>query len=171
MSINSKIYKSIKVKVDFGTAASRNAEAAEMEEENKEGGVEGGDVITGLSHLSGGQKTVVVVSLIFAVLKLEPAPFYILDEFDHALDSQYRSSIASLIAELSSRSQFLITTFKPELIRAAQAKLFEVRFHGKKSAIKEITKDQALSIVRAAPDDVIKAESEDDDRVEAVASN
>jgi len=41
----------------------------------------------GLSHLSGGQKTVVVVSLIFAVLKLDAAPFYILDEFDHALDS------------------------------------------------------------------------------------
>lgn len=83
----------------------------------------------------------VVVSLIFAVLKLEPAPFYILDEFDHALDTQYRLSIATLIAELSSRSQFLITTFKPELIRAAQAKLFEVKFLGKKSTIKEISKE------------------------------
>ena len=41
----------------------------------------------GLSHLSGGQKTVVVVALIFAVLKLDAAPFYILDEFDHALDA------------------------------------------------------------------------------------
>ena len=41
---------------------------------------------TGLTHLSGGQKTVVVVALIFAVLKLDAAPFYILDEFDHALD-------------------------------------------------------------------------------------
>ena len=120
---------------------------------------------TGLSHLSGGQKTVVVVALIFAVLKLEPAPFYILDEFDHALDPQYRSSIATLIAELSSRSQFLITTFKPELIRAADAKLFEVRFQGKKSVIKEINREQALGIVRAAPDDVadaIKAEPADD---------
>ncbi len=79
-----------------------------------------------------------MVSLIFAVLKLDAAPFYILDEFDHALDSQYRSSIALLISELSSRSQFLITTFKPELIRSAEAKLFEVSYKGKKSAISEI---------------------------------
>ena len=62
----------------------------------------GEDVSLGLSHLSGGQKTVVVVALIFAVLKMEAAPFYILDEFDHALDSCYRSAIAKLIIELSS---------------------------------------------------------------------
>ena len=62
----------------------------------------GEDVYLGLSHLSGGQKTVVVVALIFAVLKMEAAPFYILDEFDHALDSCYRSAIAKLIIELSS---------------------------------------------------------------------
>ena len=55
--------------------------------------VEGIDGL-GLSHLSGGQKTVVVVALIFAVLKMESAPFYILDEFDHALDTQYRKAIA-----------------------------------------------------------------------------
>lgn len=59
------------------------AEAA-AEEAKVEGGY-------GLSHLSGGQKTVVVAALIFAVLKLDPAPFYILDEFDHALDPQYRA--------------------------------------------------------------------------------
>ena len=43
--------------------------------------------VSRLEHLSGGQKSVVVVALIFAALKMESAPFYILDEFDHALDS------------------------------------------------------------------------------------
>ena len=84
------------------------------------------------------------MALIFAVLKLDAAPFYILDEFDHALDAQYRASIASLINELSSKSQFLITTFKPEMIRAAEAKIFEVIFRAKKSAIVEINKERAL---------------------------
>jgi structural maintenance of chromosome 3 (chondroitin sulfate proteoglycan 6) len=42
--------------------------------------------------------------MIFAVLKMEAAPFYILDEFDHALDSQYRQAIANLISELSVHS-------------------------------------------------------------------
>lgn len=115
-----------------------------------------------MSHLSGGQKTVVVVSLIFAVLKLDPAPFYILDEFDHALDAQYRTSIANLINELAARSQFLITTFKPELIRSATAKIFEVTFRARKSAIVEINQERALRIVRAGPgaasDDQVKAE-------------
>jgi structural maintenance of chromosome 3 (chondroitin sulfate proteoglycan 6) len=55
--------------------------------------------------------------LILSVLQIEAAPFYILDEFDHALDGQYRKAIASLISSLSDRSQFLITTFKPELVR------------------------------------------------------
>ncbi len=50
-----------------------------------------------MAQLSGGQKTVVVVAMIFAVLKMSAAPFYILDEFDHALDVQYRSAIATLI--------------------------------------------------------------------------
>lgn len=98
----------------------------------------------------------VVVSLIFAVLRLDPAPYYILDEFDHALDAQYRASIASLINELSAKSQFLVTTFKPEMIRTAQAKIFEVTFRAKKSAIVEINGERALKIVNASP--AIKAE-------------
>ena len=106
-----------------------------------------GEKVYGLQHLSGGQKTVVIVALIFAVLKLDAAPFYILDEFDHALDSQYRTSIATLINELSRKSQFLITTFKPELIRSVDAKIFEVSFKKKKSAISQIDSERALSIV------------------------
>ena len=104
----------------------------------------------GLSHLSGGQKTVVVASLIFSVLKLDPAPFYIFDEFDHALDGQYRAAIAEIIRELSSQSQFLITTFKPELIRGSQAKMFEVTFRAKKSSIVQIDEAKALKIVNVA---------------------
>ena len=134
------------------------AEAA-AEEAKVEGGY-------GLSHLSGGQKTVVVAALIFAVLKLDPAPFYILDELDHALDPQYRAQIALLINELSAQSQFLITTFKPEIIRSASAKIFEVSFKAKKSAIIEINQERALKIVKAAPlceenaNNVMKVEEE-----------
>jgi len=49
-----------------------------------------------------------------------------------------------LITELASKSQFLVTTFKPEMIRAAQAKIFEVTFRAKKSAIVEINQERAL---------------------------
>lgn len=61
----------------------------------------------------------VAASLLFAILKIEAAPFYIMDEFDHALDAEFRGAIASLIMELAVNSQFLITTFKPELVEGA----------------------------------------------------
>jgi len=54
-----------------------------------------------LSRLSGGQKAVVAACLIFAIQRIEPLPFYILDEFDSALDPLYCEGIANQIAELS----------------------------------------------------------------------
>jgi len=39
--------------------------------------------------------------LLFAIFKIEPAPFYIMDEFDNALDAEFRGAIAGLIYELS----------------------------------------------------------------------
>ena len=86
--------------------------------------------------------------MIFAVLRMEAAPFYILDEFDHALDAQYRQAIAQLVSELSQHSQFLITTFKPELITHCQDSLMcEVKFANRKSSIKKIEQDRALKII------------------------
>lgn len=119
ITLNQKLYKGIKVSVNFGKTG----------EENKENAT---DESQGLNHLSGGQKTVVVIALIFSVLKMEAAPFYILDEFDHALDAGYRTAIAHLVDNLSANSQFLITTFKPELL-SAKAKIFEVTFKNRKS--------------------------------------
>ena len=90
-----------------------------------------------------------MVALIFAVLKMEAAPFYILDEFDHALDSQYRRAIASLVKQLSTKSQFLITTFKPDLIETLEgAKMFEVSFKNKKSGLEVIDQTRALAILK-----------------------
>lgn len=43
----------------------------------------------------------VAASLLFAIFKIEAAPFYIMDEFDNALDAEYRGAIARLIADLS----------------------------------------------------------------------
>ncbi len=75
--------------------------------------------------------------MLFSVLKIEAAPFYIMDEFDNALDAEYRGAIAQLIFELSKSSQFLITTFKPELIEGAQ-KLFEIDFKNGASSMTEV---------------------------------
>lgn len=50
-----------------------------------------------MRQLSGGQKTLVSLALIFAIQRTDPAPFYLLDEVDAALDPQYRQTVAAML--------------------------------------------------------------------------
>jgi structural maintenance of chromosome 3 (chondroitin sulfate proteoglycan 6) len=48
-----------------------------------------------IEQLSGGQKSLVALALIFAIQRCDPAPFYLFDEIDSALDTTYRVAVAS----------------------------------------------------------------------------
>jgi structural maintenance of chromosome 3 (chondroitin sulfate proteoglycan 6) len=48
-----------------------------------------------VQQLSGGQKSLVALALIFAIQQCDPAPFYLFDEIDANLDAAYRTSVAS----------------------------------------------------------------------------
>ena len=52
-----------------------------------------------MSELSGGQRSLVALSLILAMLLLKPAPIYILDEVDAALDLSHTQNIGSMLKE------------------------------------------------------------------------
>ena len=97
-------------------------------------------------QLSGGQKTAAGIALIFALSTIEPPPFYILDEIDAALDPNYRVNLANLIKELSKNNQFIISTFKTELIDVAD-NIYMVKFANKTSNIVKIEKEEALKFV------------------------
>ena len=99
-------------------------------------------------QLSGGQKTAAGVALIFALSTIEPPPFYILDEIDAALDPNYRVNLSNLIKELSKSNQFIISTFKPELIDVAD-NIYMVKFANKTSNIVKIEKDEALKFIES----------------------
>ncbi|KAI9562752.1 structural maintence of chromosome protein 3 [Daphnia sinensis] len=75
--------------------------------------------IQDFNSLSGGEKSVVSLALIFAILKMVPAPFYLLDEADMALDASYRSNVAAIVGTFSQKSQFIAITFRPELLEHA----------------------------------------------------
>lgn len=99
-----------------------------------------------LEQLSGGQKSLCALALIFAIQKCDPAPFYLLDEVDANLDTQYRTAVAEMIKELSADGQFVCTTFRPELLSVAD-KFYGVTFNNKMSSIDTISREDALRFV------------------------
>lgn len=99
-----------------------------------------------LNQLSGGQKSLIAITLIFAIQKCDPAPFYFFDEIDQALDSEHRKAFADIIREASTTTQFITTTFRPELLQYAN-KFYGVTFKNKVSNIKCIHQDDAQKFI------------------------
>lgn len=103
-----------------------------------------------MSQLSGGQKALVALALIFAIQRCDPAPFYIFDELDQALDSTYRQAVANLIHRQSSDSetptQFITSTFRPELV-AISKNCYGISHQNKVSSIHPMQKKDAVSFI------------------------
>ena len=80
-----------------------------------------------LTELSGGQKALLSLSLILALLRFKPAPFYILDEVDAALDISHTTNIGHMIKTHFPDSQFIIVSLKEGMFNNANV-LFRTRF-------------------------------------------
>jgi len=72
-----------------------------------------------LLSLSGGEKAVVGLCFLFALLKINPAPFVLLDEVDAPLDDANTDRFVSLLREFSDRTQFIVITHNPITVQAA----------------------------------------------------
>ncbi len=106
--------------------ASKNHAVLELE--NPQNPFEGGVLVKivgekgvrmSLAALSGGEKTLVALALIFAIQEHDPAPFYLLDEIDAALDKENSEKIAKLLHEYSQRAQIIIITHNDAVISEA----------------------------------------------------
>lgn len=91
-----------------------------------------------LTELSGGQRSLVALSLILALLKYNPAPLYILDEVDAALDQNHTQNTGTMIKKHFNRSQFVIVSLKDDMFRNANV-LFKTRFVDGKSTVTRYT--------------------------------
>ncbi len=78
-----------------------------------------GTRLKGISLLSGGQKTLTAVALLFALYMVKPSPFCLLDELDAPLDESNIGRFTKLLKHFTKDSQFLIITHNKRTIAAA----------------------------------------------------
>lgn len=104
-----------------------------------------------VNQLSGGQKSLVALAIIFAIQRCDPAPFYVFDEIDQALDSTHRAAVAALIRRQADAEdgavQFITSTFWPEQVDVA-TQFYGVALQHKVSEIHRMKKDEAARFVR-----------------------
>lgn len=79
-----------------------------------------GKRIGSLSLLSGGEKALTAVALVFAIFQLNPAPFCLLDEVDAPLDEANVGRFGALVRELSGRVQFIFVTHNKATMEIAE---------------------------------------------------
>ena len=108
-----------------------------LELENRKNPFEGGvDVIVKTGHgkyfdvksLSGGEQTIVALSLIFAIQEYNPYCFYLLDEVDATLDKRNSERLAGLLNKYMQKGQYLVITHNDEVISRA-TNLYGVSMH------------------------------------------
>jgi len=132
--LEDKKYAGVGIQVAFG----------ENNDDNKESE---GERARSMRQLSGGQQTVVALSLIFAIQRCDPSPFYVFDEIDAALDQQYRKAVADIIKKEKQNTQFITTTFRPEILNEAD-KCFVVDFKAKISTIKQVDDPHSVDLTK-----------------------
>jgi chromosome segregation protein len=76
--------------------------------------------ITSLEMLSGGEKSLVSLAALFALISVSPPPFLVLDEADSALDENNSKRFADLVKNFSDETQFIIVTHNRISMEAAQ---------------------------------------------------
>ena len=99
-----------------------------------------------MEHLSGGEKTMAALALLFAVHSYQPSPFFVLDEVDAALDN---ANVAKLLAYIQRNSgpgmQFIVISLKAGLFEGSETLVGVMRDQGINSS-KTLTLDVSFSI-------------------------
>ena len=119
-----------------------------------------------LSELSGGQRSLIALSLILAMLRFKPAPMYILDEVDAALDLSHTQNIGRMLRRHFSGSQFIVVSLKEGMFSNANV-IFRTKFVDGVSTIKRtenrVTRDEgeqeATSTGKGVTEDVLNKEN------------
>ncbi|WWC72293.1 uncharacterized protein I206_106255 [Kwoniella pini CBS 10737] len=104
-----------------------------------------------LTELSGGQRSLIALSLIMSLLQFKPAPMYILDEIDAALDLQHTQHIGQLFRNRFKGSQFIVVSLKEGLFTNANV-LFRARFRDGTSIVERTERRSSNSLYSSSED-------------------
>ena len=113
-----------------------------------------GKNISNMMQLSGGEQAFVAIALLFAILKVNPTPFYILDEIEAALDEVNVARFAEYIQRYADGTQFILITHRRGTMEAAD------RLYGVTMPERGISKVLALDV-----SDIAKKKGEDWDGI------
>ena len=78
-----------------------------------------GKKLQNMTLLSGGEKALTAIAILFAILKINPAPFCVLDEIEAALDDVNVNRYAEYLKKFSKDTQFLVITHRKGTMEAA----------------------------------------------------
>ncbi len=116
LSVN---FKEVFNRMVKGTASLELEDPNDLESGLKVMVVPEGKLLMNIDSLSGGEKTLTALAFLFAIQQCKPAPFYILDEVDAALDKANSQKVALLIKALSEKEQFIMITHNDQTIKYA----------------------------------------------------
>jgi chromosome segregation protein len=102
-----------------------------------------GKQVRSLELLSGGEKALTAVSLIFAIFLIKPSPFCLLDEVDAPLDEANVGRFGAMVAEMAEHTQFIIITHNKRTMEIAD------RLYGVTMEVKGVSKLVSVNIRRA----------------------
>ena len=78
-----------------------------------------GKKLTSISLLSGGEKTLTAIALLFSILKIRPVPFCVLDEVEAALDEVNVDNFGKYLSEYKDKTEFIVITHKKKTMEYA----------------------------------------------------
>jgi chromosome segregation protein len=100
--------------------------------------------------LSGGEKALTAVSLVFAIFELNPAPFCMLDEVDAPLDDANVNRFCNILREMSDRVQFIFITHNKSTIALADQLLGVTMQEAGVSRLVAVDVDEAIEMAEAS---------------------
>lgn len=104
--------------------------------------------VKGLMMLSGGERALTSIALLFAISQVNPPPFIILDETDAALDEANSKKYADMVENLSQRSQLIVITHNRETMSRAGILYGVTMGSGGGSKLLSVAFDEAISVAK-----------------------